>query len=175
MPRLLLASLLCAFLAGPARAAEGPASPEAWNGVALGYENGLWAYGFAQGLTARLPFGPRVGQHWGARLRSQVTHDSVTTGGPVFRAGIEVFGRGPVLLGILRVYGGGGVYAGIAAAGDRDVERRVTGGGHYGIEAAISRRVAFTFEVGGQGPTFEGEGVGASAMAGSVVYLGRVE
>jgi len=162
------------LLASPAAAAEGPASQEAWDGVALGYENGLWGYGYAQGLTVQIPFGPEVGRHWGARLRGQYTLDGVTAGSRTFRAGVEVFGRGPVVAGILRVYGGGGLYLGVWAAGDTDKRPLLTGGGHYGIEAAVSRRVAFTFEVGGQGPTFEGEGIGASAMAGTAVYLGRL-
>ena len=52
----------------------------------------------------------------------------------------------------------------------------VSGGGHYGIEALVSPRSSFTFEVGGQAPidNAEARDGGASVMAGLTVYLGAL-
>lgn len=177
----LLTTLLApAALAGGAPELGPRATPEeieainrVWRGVGIGYENGLWGSDFAQGISLQVPFGAKLGQFVGARARVQMSHASDELGewSPLYRGGLELFGRGPVLLGILRVYGGGGVYMGIPA--DNAPDPVITGGGHYGVEFACAKKVSFSFEVGGQGPTHEGAGAGASVMAGSTVYFGK--
>jgi hypothetical protein len=136
---------------------------------------GLWGSQFGQGLKVDLPFGPKVGQYMGIRLRGLFVHEETATEfTPVVGGGAEIFGRGPVLMGVVRVYGGGGVYVGealnLAAA-----EPRWTLGGHYGVEVLVSPRNSFTFEVGGQGPLHpDGNDAGASVMAGATFYLGAL-
>jgi hypothetical protein len=101
--------------------------------------------------------------------------DSV--GDPVFNSGLELFGRSPVLLGLLRVYGGGGAWVG-ARLRPSDVGRtwRVGGGGHFGVEFAISSRASLQFELGGQAPGHAlGYDAGASVMGGVMVYTGRAK
>lgn len=190
MFKSLLAALL---LTGAAHAAEPDASSERaigpmptleqiqdtndrWSGVGIGYDNGLWGSRFAQGLKVSLPFGSgRVGRHLGLRLRGTFIHDD--TGDrftPVLAGGAELFGRSPVFLGVLRTYGGGGFWYGDTFGRDDSVAS-VAGGGHYGVEVIASPRTSFTFEVGGQSPLHpEQVDAGASVMAGTTVYLGRV-
>jgi hypothetical protein len=146
-----------------------------WRGLGLGYDNGLWGQVFAQGIKADVPFGPKVGQFFGLRLRGVMMHSGVGEGyDPVFMGGAELFGRGPVLAGIVRVYGGGGLWYGAQVVGD-DGATGLAGGGHYGIEALVWDRGSFSFEVGGQsGLHGDGPGIGASVMAGTTVYLGAL-
>lgn len=144
-----------------------------WRGVGLGYTNGLWGERYAQGVNLDLPFGPKLGQFLGLRTRGVMAY--VGDHSPVALGGVELFGRGPVLMGILRVYGGGGVYGG-TVLGDPDAELSFTAGGHYGVEAIVAPRVSFNFEVGGQGPIHPlGRDGGASVMAGSTFYLGDLK
>jgi len=146
-----------------------------WRGLGIGIENGQWGSEFTQGARFDVPFGKKVGQFWGMRLRFQAAYPASATepdGADVLlRPGLELFGRGPVMLGILRVYGGGGVHAGSLVTADG--EWRFSGGGHYGMEALLSDRMSMSFEVGGQGPTVESAvDAGTSVMAGLTYYLG---
>jgi len=145
-----------------------------WRGVGIGYDNGLWGSRFAQGLKVDVPLGNRLGQFLGVRARGTLVHnDANAQFAPVAMGGLELFGRGPVLLGVLRVYGGGGLYYGGPVGGEA-APATLAGGGHYGVEFLVSRRASFSFEVGGQGPLHPQEiDAGASVMAGSTVYLGR--
>lgn len=144
-----------------------------WRGVGVGYDNGLWGQNFGQGVKLDLPFGPKIGQFVGLRLRGLMIHEETPNAfTPVMGGGAELFGRGPVLMGIVRVYGGGGVYYGEALNLD-SAEPRLTAGGHYGVEVLVSERNSFTFEVGGQGPMHpDGRDAGASVMAGTTFYFG---
>ena len=50
-----------------------------WRGLGIGYDNGLWGSSaagsaFAQGIKVDIPFGPRVGQFVGVRVRALVAH-----------------------------------------------------------------------------------------------------
>ena len=86
--------------------------------------------------------------------------------------GVELFGRGPVMLGVLRTYGGGGITYGAPIG--VDATPAVGGGGHYGVEVIAAPRMSFTFEVGGQAPLAASEvDGGAHVMAGATFYLGR--
>ncbi len=152
-----------------------------WSGVGIGYHNGLWGQGFAQGIKLDIPFGRRVGQHFGMRLHGTLVHPPPGTGGiydPVINTGLELFGRGPVWFGVLRAYGGGGAWVGIRpnpTGEGRDLQ--FTGGGHFGLEVIIAPRMSFTFEFGGQGPGhgLRNDDAGASVMAGFMVYLGDIK
>jgi hypothetical protein len=146
-------------------------------GVGVGFDMGLWGDRYANGLTVSIPFGKGdLGQHFGVRLRGVLVHDD--TGDqftPVAAGGAELFGRGPVLLGVLRVYGGGGLYyGGIVNSPSVDSTPELIGGGHFGVEFAVTKRQTFSFEVGGQGPISPEEfDAGASVMAGWTIYLGK--
>ena len=64
-----------------------------WAGVGIGYHNGLWGQGFAQGLKLDIPFGRKVGQHFGMRLHGTLVHPPPGTGGiydPVINTGLEI-------------------------------------------------------------------------------------
>ena len=148
-----------------------------WRGVGVGYANGLWGERYGQGLHLDLPFGPVVGQFFGLRTRGVVDYlgedDAAFT--PMVMGGVELFGRGPVLMGILRIYGGGGVYGG-TVLGAPDAGVSYTGGGHYGVEALVAERLSFAIEIGGQGPIDAlGRDGGASVMAGSTFYFGDLK
>ena len=150
-----------------------------WGGVGLGFDMGLWGSRFGTSFKADLPFGSgRVGQHLGMRVRSLSIHDDFEGSfNPVVAGGAELFGRGPVVLGIVRVYGGGGFYYGGTLGRTEHVYApALVGAGHFGLEVAASPRQSFTFEVGGQGPmSAEGIDEGASVMAGTTLYLGKVK
>jgi hypothetical protein len=160
-----------------------------WRGLGIGYDNGLWGSSaagssFAQGIKVDIPFGPRVGQFVGVRVRGLVAHgepwsapgfEQTPHWEPLYVAGAELFGRGPVWCGIVRASGGGGAYYGSTRwVGDYPAD--YTGlavGGHFGVEAILWPRGSFTFEVGGQtGPDGASRGSGASVMGGIMVYLG---
>ncbi len=199
--QLLLLVLSAADVAGPpapAVATEGPAVATAepapigvfrpgqinwiqrrWSGVGVGYDNGLWGGHYGQSLKVSLPFGRRLGQFMGLRLRVGAVHyhNADNHYDPVLNFGGELFGRSPVWWGVLRVYGGGGLWAGIRpnpTAEGRDMA--FGGGGHFGVEAFASPFMSFTFEIGGQAPGHDlGIDGGGSAMGGVMFYFGRNE
>ena len=141
----------------------------AWRGVGIGYDNGLWGSSYGQSVKVDLPFGAKLGQFVGLRVRGIMTYPGDS---PIGLVGGEIFGRSPVYAGIVRVYGGGGAWYG--GAFDQD-QPAVAWGGHSGVEVALTRRNAFTFEVGGQAPADgSGRDAGASVMAGTTVYLGSI-
>ena len=151
-----------------------------WRGVGLGYANGLFGQGYAQSLRADVPFGRRIGQFLGLRVEGRFVTPPPGTGDPydpLVTTGLMVFGRGPVWLGLFRAYGGGGAWLGIrpnpAVTGE---DFALGGGGFFGGEVLISRRVSFTFEVGGQAPAHVGSDfdAGASVMGGMMVHLGAL-
>jgi hypothetical protein len=145
-----------------------------WRGVGIGYDNGLWGQQFAQGLKVDVPFGPKVGQFAGIRVRGLMVNswNNVIQDQPLYLVGGELFGRGPVWAGIVRVYGGGGVWYGTTEVA-REQQDGIAAGGHYGVEAILFERGSFTFEIGGQsGIDGDGPGLGASVMAGIMFYLG---
>ena len=185
-PSLIFATALAA--AAPAFAAappeDGPVATQQyvaemndrWSGVGVGVDGGLWGTRYGSSLKVDVPFGNgRLGQAFGARLRGVIVHsDDDGVFSPIGMGGVELFGRTPVILGVLRLYGGGGLYYGEALARE-DASAGLIGGGHYGMEFAAAPRLAFTLEVGGQGPLHPEEvDAGASVMAGTTVYLGRV-
>jgi len=154
-----------------------------WRGVGVGFDMGFWGQAhFAQSLKVDIPFGWRVGQFFGVRVRGVMVYSDADAGldsvrDPVFDSGRELFGRSPVLLGLLRVYGGGGAWVG-ARLHPTNVGRtwKVGGGGHFGVEFALASRASLQIEIGGQAPGHAlGYDAGASVMAGVMVYLGRAE
>lgn len=131
--------------------------------VSFGAANGLWGGSYGSDLRVDLPFGPSVGQFFGARLRAVVTSGASNAVGP----GVELWGRGPVLVGVVRLYGGGGATWWIdTATGDG----AVGAGGHMGFEFFMDKDLAFFLETGGQGSGVPGID-GASVMSGVAVYL----
>ena len=150
-----------------------------FRGVGIGFDQGLWGRGFGQTLKLTIPFGKRVGQFFGMRLRGMSVFDPSNVGvDPLFGGGIELFGRSPVYLGLLRVHGGGGVWAGgrpFKPASDATRGWGVSGSGYFGIEFVLAPRVGMTFEVGGKGSIHAlGLDAGATATAGVVFYLGNL-
>lgn len=148
-------------------------------GFGFGFDQGLWGQAMGQTLKIVIPFGKRVGQFLGARLRGMSAFDVRRDGlDPVFGGGLELFGRSPVYLGLVRIYGGGGVWVGGRPgkpAGDATRAYGVTGGGHFGVEFILSSRTTMTFELGGKGPTHALLlDAGATATAGVMVYLGNL-
>jgi hypothetical protein len=145
-------------------------------GVGLGYDNGLWGQGFMQGLKVDIPFGKRVGQFLGLRVRSMFVHTTEDAYDPVINSGLELFGRGPVFYGIVRMYGGGGCWIGIRPVPtDEGGTWAITGGGHVGFELFYVSRSSFTFEFGGQGSGHHLDlDAGASVVAGVALYLGDI-
>lgn len=150
-----------------------------WSGVGFGYDNGLWGGHYGQSVKVSLPFGRKLGQFFGLRVRVGGVHyhDAQNHYDPVLNLGGELFGRSPVWWGVLRVYGGGGLWAGIRpnpTAEGGDVA--LGGGGHFGVEAFASPFMSFTFEIGGQAPGHDlGIDGGGSAMGGVMFYFGRNE
>ncbi|KIG18629.1 hypothetical protein DB30_00314 [Enhygromyxa salina] len=160
-----------------------------WRGVGIGYDVGFWGRAhFAQTLKVDIPFGWRIGQFLGARVRGTMVYadsgpgpDSVFD--PVFNHGLELFGRSPVMLGVLRVYGGGGAWVGIRLdpptpmrldPSNMDQRYAMGGGGHLGVEFKLTDRASVQFEVGGQSPGHAlGYDGGASVMSGIMIYTGR--
>src|SRR5262245_57420336 len=68
-----------------------PDVPELGPGVALGYENGLWAMNFAQALRLRIPFSPQ----WGMMVKAVLSHPNDHTHNvmPHYGGGrLEIFG-----------------------------------------------------------------------------------
>jgi len=150
-----------------------------FRGIGIGFDQGLWGRGFGQTLKLTIPFGKRVGQFFGMRLRGMSVFDPSNVGvDSLFGGGIELFGRSPVYLGLLRVYGGGGVWAGgrpFKPASDATRGWGVGGGGHFGIEFVLAPRMGMTFEVGGRSSIHAlGLDAGATATAGVVFYLGNL-
>ena len=147
-----------------------------WRGFGVGYDGGLVGRSFAHGLKLVIPFGYRIGQFIGARVRGLMVYPEPGADDfdPVVDMGLELFGRGPVLLGILRPYGGGGAWVGVRPNPTQSGDQwAVGGGGHFGIEALVARRISFTFEVGGQSGGHDlGLDTGATVMGGMMVYLG---
>ena len=146
-----------------------------WRGPGIGWDNGLWGSRFATGLKLDIPFGARLGQFFGIRLRGLFvqghTNDSYD---PLINAGGELFGRGPVILGIVRIYGGAGVLYGSRPSGAGPGARHgISPGGHLGLEFYFTSRTSAQLEVGGQGGAHPlGYDEGPSIMAGVMVYLG---
>ncbi len=151
-----------------------------WRGVGIGYANGLFGQGFGQSLRVDVPFGRKVGQFFALRAEGRFIHPPPNTPSPYDPAvttGLMLIGRGPVWGGLFRVYGGAGAWLGIRP--NPDVQGKdfgVAGGGFFGTEVLVTRRMSFTFEVGGQGPSHIGrkDDAGASVMGGLMVYLGAL-
>jgi hypothetical protein len=140
-------------------------------GLGLGYDNGLWGREFGQGLKIDVPFGPRVGQFVGMRVRGVMTHPNAAEEGPIGMAGLELFGRGPVMAGLVRVYGGGGAWYGGTLGSSEELG--LAFGGHYGLETLLTPRTTFAIEIGGQSPVDGAlRSAGASIMGGATFYLG---
>jgi len=93
-----------------------------WRGVGIGYSNGLQGMSYSQHLRVDIPLGRRVGQFFGLRVRGGVVHGSMLASeyDPVINSGVQLFGRGPVMLGMVRVYGGGGPFIGVRPAPTAD-------------------------------------------------------
>ncbi|MEM6995778.1 MAG: hypothetical protein AAF721_35035 [Myxococcota bacterium] len=150
-------------------------------GLGIGFSQGLWGRGFGQTLRFDIPFGRRVGQFFGARLAGTIVHaestlaDGAKRWDPSVFGAVELFGRSPVMGGIVRVYGGGGLhFGGRPVPTPQGAKVAVGGGGHMGIEAFASPRVAFSVEIGGQrGVHGLGHDGGASVMGGVNLYFGR--
>ena len=148
-------------------------------GVGFGFDQGLWGHTMGQTLKLSIPFGKRIGQFGGIRLRGMMAHDvwGQTSDG-AYGGGIELFGRTPVFLGLLRVYGGGGVWAGgrpFRPNGDTTRVWAVGGGGHFGVEFVLTPRMTITFEVGGQsGIHARRIDAGPSVMAGFMMWFGNM-
>lgn len=138
-----------------------------WRGLGIGYDNGLWGSHFAQSLKFDIPFGPKVGQFWGLRLKGQQLHALPGSDVWLMGGGGEIFGRGPVVHGIVRTYGGGGAWV----MSDLDGETAVSVGGHFGVETYFHRRGSLHIEIGGQSGAFSSD-QGASVVAGTTFYLG---
>ncbi len=132
--------------------------------TSIGITNGMWGSAWGSDVHVDVPFGPRVGQFYGARIRAIVVDTSVN---PAVAPGLELFGRSPVMMGVLRMYGGGGVHVWIdTVTGDV----LPGGGGHMGFEGFVSPNMAFLMEIGGQGSDLVGIG-GASFLTGIHFYL----
>jgi hypothetical protein len=154
-----------------------------WRGVGIGLDMGFWGQShYAQSLKIDIPFGWRIGQFFGMRVRGIMVYSDRDAGldtvaDPVFDGGLELFGRSPVWLGLLRVYGGGGAWVGVRL-NPSDVGRtwNVGGGGHFGVEFALAPRASLQVEIGGQAPGHAlGYDAGASVMAGVMIYTGRAD
>lgn len=150
-----------------------------YRGFGLGFDQGLWGHGFGQTLKILIPFGKRVGQFFGLRLRGIAVYD--VTNNPLdtaFAGGLELFGRSPVYLGLVRIYGGGGLWAGgrpFRPASDSSRGFGVAGGGHFGVEFVLTSRVGMTIELGGKSPVHAlGLDAGATVTGGMMVYLGNL-
>lgn len=148
-------------------------------GVGFGFDQGLWGHSMGQSIKVSIPFGKRVGQFFGLRLRGLAVHDvwSGTADG-AYGGGLEMFGRTPVYLGLLRLYGGGGVWVGarpFRPAGDMTKLLAVGGGGHFGVEFMLTPRMTITLEVGAQsGIHGRRLDAGPSVMAGFMTWFGNM-
>jgi hypothetical protein len=150
-----------------------PRSPRIGQWLAIGYDNGLWGNGFAQGVRFDIP----LADHFALRLRSLLvnTPQFRSPADPVIDSGAELIGRSSVLVRLLRLYGGGGLWLGARPNPTAEGKKvQLAGGGFLGMEAFASPKLSLTLEVGGQGA---GHGLkndaGASVMGGLLYYFGR--
>ena len=141
-------------------------------GFGIAVDNGLWGTGFASGLRLEIPFH----RHFGLRARGLIAYGPATQPDfdPAVFGGVEIFGRGPVILGLARLYGGGGVHIGGRPNPADDGDGfGVSGGGHMGIELFMSPNLSYSVEVGGQGGVHALHyDSGASVMGGMTFYIG---
>jgi hypothetical protein len=148
-------------------------------GVGVGFDQGLWGHSMGQTLKFSIPFGKRIGQFFGVKLRGMMVHDVWSgTSDAAFGGGLELFGRSPVYLGLVRLYGGGGVLAGgrpFRAMGDVTKVWKVGGGGHFGVEFVLTPRMTITLEVGAHSG-IHGRNIdaGPSVMAGTMWWFGNL-
>jgi hypothetical protein len=176
LPLALVLALTSSLAAAqPAEPREDRVVSHAQN-LGVGLDWGAWGQGFAQSIHVDAPlFGGRRGGAFGLRVRGVMVYGPATASrfDPTVFGDLELFGRGPVLLGLARVYGGGGLFVGAAPLAlprtDRNV--RVSGGGHMGIEVFASPYNSFYVEVGGQAPLHPTRyDAGASVMGGMTFY-----
>lgn len=170
---LLSAPLLAAPLA-PDASDEPPAvaTERRGTGVGLGMHMGMWGREYGSGLRLDVP----VHELAGVRLRTTTQYANTMPDGepgymPTNGAGLELFVRTPVLSDRYRLSAGGGLLAAI----DGTHQPALGAGGHVGVETFVSRRTAFSVELGGQGgPGALDAADGFSAMVGMSVYLGKL-
>jgi hypothetical protein len=169
--RLSLAILVALAGAGHAEP-EAPAPGASWTtpsgrGVALGFENGLWAGKLANGLRLRVP----LGAHWALLARPVLVHG---TGMEPYRMDLvgrlELHGATAVYFNVLRVYGGGGPSVGTEVTDTTKREVQLGLGGHVGLEAFITPVMSFFLEIGATGNTEELV-TGGTATGGMLFYL----
>lgn len=167
-----LLSLFAAALAAPTHA---PATPSAsagsdrGNGVAIGFDTGLWGSEYGSGWKVDLP----VHRYAGVRVRTATLFGDSDPGpgwSPTNTAAAEVFVRSPVVADRFRFSAGGGPSVAI----DGSHQPAVGGGAWVGSEALLSRRLALTLDLGGQtGKGAASHAAGVRAVGGLVFYLGR--
>lgn len=140
-------------------------------GVALGYESGLWGSFLLQAVRLRIP----VSTTWGFVVKGLLTHPTDHTGNvhPHFGGGrLDMFGGSPIIMGFARMYGGAGITVTtkvLGTGGNKDAHFGATG--YFGFEFFVSRGVSFMAEIGG-GSNVDGSAAGAMITAGVQVYLG---
>ena len=142
-------------------------------GVGLGLDQGYWGTGFGQALRIDVPFH----RHFGMRARGILAHGPIEVDhdwDPALFGALEIYGRGPVMLGLARMYGGGGIHiGGRPNPQDDQGSFGIGGGGHLGIEMFLNPGYSFSVEIGGQAPVHElAYDAGASVMGGMTVYIG---
>jgi hypothetical protein len=140
-------------------------------GVAFGFESGLWGSFFLQAVRLRIPFTPA----WGMAVKGLLTHPTDHSGNvhPHFGGGrVDILSSSPIVMGFARLYGGGGVTVAtkvLGTGGNTDVHFGATA--YFGFEFFVSRAVSFMTEIGG-GSNIDGSAAGASVTAGVQLYLG---
>lgn len=139
------------------------------SGVAVGFDSGFWSSQYGSGWKAAIP----LHDQFGVRVRTlTLFRDTSPERGfdPTNMGSVEVFVRSPFFGERFRFVGGGGPILAI----DGTHQPAVGIGGSGGIEGFVSRRVAFTIDVGGQtGFGAAGNGRGPRTSVGALIYLGK--
>lgn len=142
-----------------------PWTDPAGDGIGLAYDNGSWGGEWSQGIRLMVPFG----DHVAANLRGLIIFDGRDRADAGGR--LELIGRSPVFLNLVRLYGGGGIQLFRPVSGVTNPETYIGGGGHFGFEFFLMRRMSWILEVGGQsGYSKDGVGSGATIIAGIQFY-----
>lgn len=154
----------------PAR--PGVLAPLSWDkesgqGVALGYESGLWGSRWQQGLRVGIP----LQRHFALHVRAVYVSDTSVEDDVPYTADLggrlDFIGRSPALFNVVRLYGGGGVQVFEPVFATEGRSTQIGGGGHFGFEFFCSPHYSFFLEVGGQGGR---PSPGATVLAGMAFY-----
>ena len=144
-----------------------PSTDPTGQGLAIGYDLGLWGRATGDSIRLRVPF---LHQHWCVVARALGALGQKGTAGTNDRAldyggSFELQGQSDVYLNLMRLYGGGGVEVLHGYRGPDEGRTAWTGRYEFGFEFFLGPRMSFTLEVGGNG-------LGTTLTEGPMIFAG---